>query len=65
MFLFQSDMYGLGIILYELFNPFRTLSERCHLIRDLKEKRTVNPDVIKRWPDLVSLFIVSKFNVEL
>ena len=40
---FQSDMYSLGIILFELYNCFSTGMERSLAISKLREQREMSP----------------------
>ena len=47
----QSDMYSLGIILFELFHPFRTNMEKVVEIDNLK--RGILPDDLKKWKSQV------------
>ena len=46
----RSDIYSLGIILFELFYPFQTLMERAHVIRDLKEHQKFPASFVRRYP---------------
>ncbi|CAL1547553.1 unnamed protein product [Lymnaea stagnalis] len=49
-FFFQSDMYSLGVILFEMFNVFHTDMER---LRELEKLRKVNhcPEAFtQKWP---------------
>ncbi|XP_064122290.1 eukaryotic translation initiation factor 2-alpha kinase 1-like isoform X2 [Macrobrachium nipponense] len=50
----KSDMYNLGIILLELIQPFKTGSERVDSISKLKKHKYLDPEVVKRWPDIAS-----------
>ncbi|XP_068240613.1 eukaryotic translation initiation factor 2-alpha kinase 1-like isoform X2 [Palaemon carinicauda] len=53
----KSDMYNLGIILLELVQPFKTGSERVDYINKLKKHRFLDPEVVKRWPEIASWII--------
>ncbi|XP_070575189.1 eukaryotic translation initiation factor 2-alpha kinase 1-like isoform X2 [Ptychodera flava] len=45
----KSDMYSLGIILFELFHPFGTEMERVKCLSNLREGKI--PNIIKqKWP---------------
>lgn len=50
----KSDMYNLGIILLELIQPFKTVSERVDSINKLKKHRYLDPEVVNRWPEIAS-----------
>jgi hypothetical protein len=49
----QSDMYSIGLILFELYQPFCTGMERSKSLIDLR-KGIVTPAFTERWPKLVS-----------
>ncbi|XP_078096732.1 eukaryotic translation initiation factor 2-alpha kinase 1 [Mustelus asterias] len=46
---FKSDMYSVGIILLELFQPFRTMMERIKTLTALQECH-IPEDFIQWWP---------------
>lgn len=47
----QSDMYSVGVIAVELFQPFRTEMERAHTLESLRQGKV--PDTLcKNWPVL-------------
>lgn len=46
----ESDMYSLGIILLELFMPFKTSAERSIAISRLKDSGDLDPDLRCDWP---------------
>ncbi|CAF0793196.1 unnamed protein product [Brachionus calyciflorus] len=46
----KSDMYSLGIILFELFCPFNTEMERMEFISDLKRDRKFPNEMENKWP---------------
>lgn len=52
--IFQSDMYSLGIILYELVCSFKTDMERVHSITDLR-KGHLSPYVLSEFPQFASV----------
>ena len=47
--LFQSDMYSLGVILLELFQPFGTEMERAHVLTGLRTGQ-IPESLSKRCP---------------
>lgn len=53
----RVDMYSLGIILFELLQPFSTAMERAKMITSLKEKRHLPTDFVRRWPVLAKLIL--------
>ena len=55
---FQADVYSLGIILLELFLPFKTAMERHSMLRELRSS-SLPETVIGKWPDMViRLFLI-------
>ena len=51
MLLFQSDMYSIGVVALELFQPFGTEMERVRTLENLREGKI--PDAFcQRWPVL-------------
>lgn len=46
----KADIYSLGIILFELFHPFRTQMERAVVLRELKEQQHFPPAFVRRYP---------------
>jgi translation initiation factor 2-alpha kinase 1 len=46
----KTDIYSLGILLFELFNPFQTQMERAHVLRDLKEQQKFPAAFVRRYP---------------
>ncbi|KAK8966732.1 putative serine/threonine-protein kinase GCN2 [Platanthera guangdongensis] len=44
------DMYSLGVVFFELWNPFRTVMERHIILSDLKQKRLLPDSWIKKFP---------------
>lgn len=46
-------MYSLGIILFELYCPFKTDMERVVNIKDVKQSGTF-PDQMKKWQSQVT-----------
>ncbi|XP_038675723.1 eukaryotic translation initiation factor 2-alpha kinase 1 isoform X1 [Scyliorhinus canicula] len=46
---FKSDMYSVGIILLELFQPFRTVMEKIKTLTALRECH-IPGDFTQRWP---------------
>ncbi|XP_066288618.1 eukaryotic translation initiation factor 2-alpha kinase 1-like isoform X2 [Branchiostoma lanceolatum] len=46
----KSDMYSMGVILFELFHPFGTEMERAKSIQDVREGRVLPPVLVERWP---------------
>ena len=53
----SSDMYSLGVILFELYCPFSTLMERCKLINDLKRNRTLPRPLLGKYKKKCELII--------
>lgn len=56
MFLLQSDMYSIGVLALELFQPFGTEMERVRTLGDLREG-TIPDSFCHRWP-LLTKYIV-------
>ncbi|XP_043226395.1 eukaryotic translation initiation factor 2-alpha kinase 1-like [Amphibalanus amphitrite] len=46
----STDLYSLGVVLYELFAPFTTAMERSGELRRLRHERRCAEDVTARWP---------------
>ncbi|KAJ7305866.1 hypothetical protein JRQ81_010232 [Phrynocephalus forsythii] len=46
---FKSDMYSLGVILFELFQPFGTEMERIEVLMGLRNSQ-IPPSFIRKWP---------------
>eukprot|EP00058_Branchiostoma_floridae_P012183 XP_002597671.1 hypothetical protein BRAFLDRAFT_279796 [Branchiostoma floridae] len=46
----KSDMYSMGVILFELFHPFGTEMERAKSIQDFREGRVLPQVLVERWP---------------
>eukprot|EP00794_Sanderia_malayensis_P019238 gene19238-21166_t len=46
----KADIYSLGIILFELFSPFKTEMERLLSIRDLRQG-TLPLSIKQKWPE--------------
>ena len=53
----QSDIYPLGIILFELYFPFSTAMERAKLFYDLREKQILPEKFVKRWPQEAAIVL--------
>lgn len=51
----KSDIYSLGIILFELFYPIKTQMERAHVLQDLKESKQFPTEFLRRWPKEAAL----------
>lgn len=49
MFLFQSDMFSIGVLALELFQPFGTEMERVRTLGDLREGK-IPDSFCHRWP---------------
>lgn len=68
MFLFvmlllsQSDMYSIGVLALELFQPFGTEMERVRTLGDLREGN-ISDSFCRRWP-VLSKFIMKLTNKE-
>ena len=50
----QADMYSVGVVMYELYQPFSTEMERIHCINQLR-KGHIDAGFQKRWPVVVCL----------
>lgn len=48
---FSSDIYSLGIILFELLNNFKTVMEKTIEINNLKENKCFNVEFIDKYKD--------------
>ena len=46
----STDLYSLGVVMYELFAPFGTAMERSGELRRLRQERHCAADVAARWP---------------
>ena len=46
----KSDIYSLGIILFELFYPFKTQMEKAFVLRDLKEHLKFPSSFVRKYP---------------
>lgn len=53
IFLFQSDVYSLGIVFLELLQPFHTDMERSKVIQKLRTGH-LPPELSRIWPHAVS-----------
>lgn len=51
MLLSQSDMYSVGVLALELFQPFGTEMERVRTLGDLREGK-IPDSFCQRWPAL-------------
>lgn len=51
----KADIFSLGIVFFELLNPFTTAMERALALRDLKEKQTFPPLFLRRHPKEAAL----------
>ncbi len=49
VFTSQSDMFSLGLILFELYQPFRTEMERLSTLNDVR-RGLVPPAFREKWP---------------
>ena len=49
----RADIYALGIILFELFNPFNSAMERVHVLSELRRTRHVPTDFMQ-WSEVVA-----------
>lgn len=47
--LVQSDLYSIGVIAFELFQPFGTEMERVHTLEELRQSKIPNT-LSKSWP---------------
>ncbi|XP_038069865.1 eukaryotic translation initiation factor 2-alpha kinase 1-like [Patiria miniata] len=46
----KSDMYSSGIILFEMFHPYKTQMERAGVIGQVRARK-IPSEIEKRWPD--------------
>ncbi|OUM68337.1 hypothetical protein PIROE2DRAFT_68699 [Piromyces sp. E2] len=53
----QSDIYPLGIILFELYFPFSTAMERAKAFYDLREKQILPEKFVKRFPQEAAIVL--------
>lgn len=51
----KSDIYSLGIVLFELFYPIKTQMERSRVLSDLKQSKHFPTDFLKRYPKEAAL----------
>ena len=51
--LYQSDMYSIGVLALELFQPFGTEMERVQTLGDLREGK-IPDSFCHRWPILAN-----------
>ncbi|XP_014790567.1 eukaryotic translation initiation factor 2-alpha kinase 1 isoform X2 [Octopus bimaculoides] len=51
----KSDIYSLGLIIYELYYSFTTMSERTDLFNVLKENSKIDNLVVQNFPDQAEL----------
>lgn len=51
----KSDIYSLGIILFELFYPIKTQMERARLLADLKTSKQFPTEFLRHWPKEAAL----------
>ena len=59
---FSADIYSTGIVIYELYNNFKTNYERVMSLMDLRKSFQLSLEFQKQWPRIVS-FLGSKFNI--
>lgn len=62
LFLSQSDMYSIGVLALELFQPFGTEMERVRTLGDLREGK-IPDSFCQRWPVLTT-YIMKLTNKE-
>ncbi len=55
----QTDMYSLGIVLFELFQPFRTKMEQSIAIEGLKKSCKFPAGVQKNFAKQVHILLLS------
>ena len=51
---FQSDLYSVGLIMYELYQPFYTEMEKCGSLRQIRDKQVLSQEFTAAWPVQVS-----------
>ncbi|XP_061197425.1 eukaryotic translation initiation factor 2-alpha kinase 1-like [Saccostrea echinata] len=47
---YKSDVYSLGVILFEMFNTFQTEMEKFHCMDQLRKNGELDEDFLKEWP---------------
>jgi len=52
----KSDIYSCGLILFEIFNPCNTMSEKAVSFKDLK-KGQISPKLLKNYPNESSMVL--------
>ncbi|CAE1306823.1 EIF2AK1 [Acanthosepion pharaonis] len=53
----KSDIYSLGLILYEMYHPFYTDFEKVKLFEELTKNRKISEFVMKNFPEKVNLIL--------
>lgn len=53
----KSDIYSLGLILYEMYYPFNTGSEKVKLFEELKTEGKICESVMKNFPEKAKLIL--------
>ena len=53
----KTDIYSLGIILYEMISSFSTTHERSERIKALRKAQTIPSDIQKKYPGLTKLVL--------
>ena len=57
-FISQSDMFSLGIIMYELYCPFKTEMEKTIKINDLKESGKFDEQMEEKFRNQVGIRLI-------
>lgn len=55
---FQSDVYSLGVILFEMFHTFQTEMEKFHCMDKLRKDKELDQEFLQSWPLHVSFFLI-------
>ena len=50
----KSDVYSLGIVLFEMFHPFGTTMERSRAITDLRKEECPPDEMAARFPEMAA-----------
>lgn len=58
----QSDVYSLGVILFEMFHTFQTEMEKFHCMDKLRKNKELDQEFLQNWSLHVSFILYSKSN---
>ncbi|KAF6041547.1 EIF2AK1 [Bugula neritina] len=54
----KTDIYSAGIIIFELYCPFFTESERYKRIEELRNNSSVPVELLARWPEQIKMLLL-------